>query len=111
MTLLAQINFEEVPDIGVFPSKGILEFFISVHDGDPAKQDDFRVMFFPEVMSDDSKIMKNFGFIELPSDFYPPIEKESRLSFPIEYKPVSIEDFRFDGYFGAGSFKFFERFG
>jgi len=57
--LLAQLNFEEIPPIENFPTKGILQFYIADDDlygmdfDAPAKQNKFRVLYFPEIDKED----------------------------------------------------------
>lgn len=56
MRLLAQINFQEIPDNEVYPKQGILQFwFAQGHDlygmdsFDQNLQDDWKVIFYPQV--------------------------------------------------------------
>ena len=49
--LLAQINFEEIPNLEPFPEKGILQFWIARNDSfglnnDPNHQEGFRVIYY-----------------------------------------------------------------
>lgn len=115
MKLLAQINFEEVPDIGMFPSKGILQFYISANDDvygmnfdKPTAQENFRVIYIPEVIKNNSKIVTDFSFINDSAEDYFPVGSESRLSFKIEYGPVACTDFQFDKIFNQSAYKLFD---
>lgn len=57
LTLLAQINFNEVPKIKNFPNKGVLQFFISGNDKCYSygcnfynfEQKDFKVIYHEEI--------------------------------------------------------------
>jgi len=80
MFLLAQINFGETPKLESFPEKGILQFYISggsdVYGAcfeSPAKQDDFKVLYFHEVAEDDGHLVTEFGFLPKP-DLLPNIK-------------------------------------
>lgn len=73
MFLLAQINFSETPQLASFPEKGILQFYISngsdVYGAcfeSPAKQEDFRVLYFPEVTEDEHLLVTKFDFLPNP---------------------------------------------
>jgi uncharacterized protein YwqG len=101
MFLLAQINFGETPKLESFPEKGILQFYISngsdVYGAcfeSPAKQDDFRVLYFPEVTKDERLLITKFDF--LPKPDMVPIEKQSSLTFNLKYAPMSVYDYQFE---------------
>ena len=60
LTLLAQINFAEMPPLPDFPTSGILQWFIDLHgffncwgldSKNPLNQDGFRVLYYPAVLS------------------------------------------------------------
>lgn len=101
MFLLAQINFSETPKLESFPEKGILQFFIS-NSSDlygaclefPAKQDDFKVLYFPEVREDEDFLVTEFGFLPKPDML--PIEKQSTLIFNLKHAPLPIADYHFE---------------
>lgn len=101
MFLLAQINFGETPKLVSFPEKGILQFYIS--NGSDfygacfeslAKQDDFRVLYFPEVTEDDQFLVTKFDF--LPKPDMVPIDKQSSLTFTLKHAPLSVYDYQFE---------------
>jgi uncharacterized protein YwqG len=101
MFLLAQLNFDEIPKMQSFPETGILQFYISGESDiygacfeNPARQDDFRVLYFSEVTKDESLLVTNFDF--LPKSALLPIEKESSLTFNLRYAPLSVGDFQFE---------------
>lgn len=101
MFLLAQINFGETPKLSPFPEIGILQFYISnasdVYGAcfeSPAKQEDFRIMYFPEVTEDESFLVSKFDFLPMPDML--PIEKQSALSFSLKHAPMSVVDYHFE---------------
>lgn len=115
MRLLAQINFEELPSIDPFPSKGILQFYISANDDvygmnfdEPTSQENFKVIYLPEVVKDNSKIIKDFSFIHFSVEDYFPITLEGRLQFSIEYAPVACNDFQFEQIFNEAAYNMFD---
>ncbi|MBQ8959727.1 MAG: DUF1963 domain-containing protein [Ruminococcus sp.] len=67
LTLLAQLNFEELPHIPDFPEKGILQLFIAGDDlysmasecwGEPlGAQDNFRVIYHENIIRDESQLL------------------------------------------------------
>ncbi len=115
MRLLAQINFEEMPRIEYFPSKGVLQFYISPKDDfygadfdKPTNQKNFKVIYIPEVIKDDSQIINDFSFISNSKDDYFPIGAEGKLIYNIDYVPVGIRDFQFEKIFNKSAFDFFD---
>ncbi len=115
MKLLAQINFEEVPDIGLFPQKGLLQFYISAADDvygidfdNQTNQQSFKVIYIPEITRDLSKIVTDFNFLDDLEAEYFPIGKESKLEFEVFNAPVSPEDYQFEKFLGRSAYSFFE---
>jgi uncharacterized protein YwqG len=101
MFLLAQINFSETPKLAPFPETGILQFYISNGSDiygacfeNPAKQDDFRIMYFPEVKEDKHLLVTKFNFLPKPDML--PIEKQSSLTFALRHAPMPVYDYRFE---------------
>lgn len=101
MFLLAQINFSETPKLASFPEKGILQFYISNGSDmygacfeSPAKQEDFRVLYFPEVIEDEHLLVTKFDFLSKPDML--PIEKQSSLTFNLKLAPMPVVDYLFE---------------
>ena len=84
LVLLAQINFEEIPNISPFPEKGILQFFIATDDlygmnwKDLTTQKNFRIIYHKDIIKDESKLLK----------FMPEDIDYSMLPFKGEYKII-----------------------
>jgi uncharacterized protein YwqG len=102
LRLLAQLNFGELPKLENFPSKGILQFFLSDDDDcwglnfkDPTKQDDFRVIYHADILSED-ELMSDFP--EFSGEDFPCID-EFALTAEIEPASMTASDFRFDEIF------------
>ena len=102
LSLLAQINFAEVPNLAGFPEAGILQFYIFAEGGygkdylEPRKQDWFRVFYILEPTYDEAKLVTNFSFlpeIDYVNNF--PISRTCALDFSYELAPLSIRDDRF----------------
>src|SRR6266496_4444293 len=90
MFLLAQLNFGETPKLDPFPERGILQFYISGgHDlfgasfESPARQDDFRVLYFPDITEDESQLVKDFSFLSKPDSL--PLYEQSSLTFSAKW--------------------------
>ena len=101
--LLAQINFSEVPNLQSFPKVGILQFYIlpdEYYGRDmqaPITQEDFRVLYLPEITYDSNKVITNFDFLpklQLTTDIFP-IKNSCSLEFSREIAPASISDGKF----------------
>ena len=112
LSLLAQLNFDELPHIPDFPTKGILQFFIAGDDlygmatecyGDAlAAQDNFRIIYHENIIRDESKLL---SVNEIPKysgddDIYLPFEGEYKLeAAEPEIIAASAHDFRFKEFF------------
>lgn len=111
LTLLAQLNFDELPSVPDFPKKGILQFFIAGDDlygmssdyGEGmTKQENFRVIYHKTVITDVSKLLAADEIPKYSGD------EECYLPFSGEYKliahapeliPATVWDFRFEDAF------------
>ena len=102
--LLAQINFEECPNIEPFPQSGILQLYIGDDDlngldfANPLNQDGFRVLYLHQV--DKSNAQSDFGFLP-EAEFFPLGPSPYSLAFVTQDMPVTIPDYRFEKAFGA----------
>lgn len=104
LSLLAQINFEEIPHLEGYPTQGILQFFINAQDDlmgadfdNPQNQDGFRVIYHLKVMRDLTFLQQNFPEVN-EEEFYMPFDfsQEFRIEFKEVAKMISADDFRFD---------------
>lgn len=102
MFLLAQLNFAELPPLPMFPEQGILQFFISGSEGayglcfdDLAKQADFRVLYFPELISDENQLRTDFSFLPDINTAELPFSQSCALTFNLQYAPMSLSDYQF----------------
>lgn len=105
MKLLAQINFSEVPNFSLFPSQGIVQFFVpytnpfaSFNSFEDVWQRDFKVRFFKNPLPIE-KLVTDFSQLERFDNDSFPIQKESRLLFTPTTEPVSALDYRFNNIF------------
>ncbi|MED4285615.1 YwqG family protein [Priestia megaterium] len=108
MLLLAQINYEEMPHLDDMPTKGMLQFFITatsdkddvygVDFEEPTNQENFRVVYHKEVITDESKLITNFGYLKDMNYDYGefPVPEEMSLVFKQDYEPVPTADYRFE---------------
>lgn len=102
LVLLAQFNFAELPTLENFPDQGILQFYTAADDDlygadfdQPFKQDSFRVLYFEEVMHDESQLRTDFGFLPRIPDRLTPITGQYALHAVLKQAPVSLSDFSF----------------
>jgi uncharacterized protein YwqG len=99
LRLLAQLNLAELPALEAFPREGIVEFFISANDdvygmdNELTMQRNFRVLYFPEVVEDASRLQE-LPVADHADDTMFPIARESRVTFTLESAPITLEDFR-----------------
>lgn len=101
MRLLAQINFAEIPPLLGFPSRGLLQFFISantfktttVNYYEDIFQQFYKVRFYPTV--NDSAAHSQQAHFSIPTtlDGFP-IRQELALQFQLIQEPISALDYR-----------------
>lgn len=100
LALLAQINFAEVPANSLFPTEGILQFFIGTDDlygldfDDQQRQNDFRVIFHPHVTQDIAQLQQTFPETT-GEEKYSPLSGQYSIDFGLKTQAISIEDAAF----------------
>lgn len=111
LVLLAQLNFEQLPHIPDFPTKGILQFFIAADDlygmspdygSSLAKQDNFRVIYHENIITNESQLMSAEDMPSYSKDdgYYLPFHGAYRLTaLEPDVMRASIYDYRFDEVF------------
>lgn len=108
--LLAQINFEQIPHLPDFPTKGILQFFIGSDDlygcdwQKRQEQKSWRIIYHEDISSpmDVSEIVKLIVNQKKEDEIYLPFEKpgeEYAMEFEVVDKPISIDDYKFEEIF------------
>lgn len=112
---LAQINFADLPRLDPFPEKGLLQFFIfndehyGINFEDGEEQENFRVVFYPDPVSDTSALQNKPVLPEADEDLLPHHPDES---YPLVFEPglsyAPTTDYRFGQIFGQD---FFQQFG
>jgi len=112
---LAQINFADLPRVDPFPEKGLLQFFIfndehyGINFEDGEEQENFRVVFYPDPVSDTSALQNKPVLPEADEDLLPHHPDES---YPLVFEPglsyAPTTDYRFGQIFGQD---FFQQFG
>jgi uncharacterized protein YwqG len=100
--LLAQINFAELPHLNSFPKQGIIQFYIANDDlygasfEYPIKQDEFRVLYFPEPKNHADDLITDFNFLSNSSEDSLPIVGSFSLDFTQKKAPISFSDYYFE---------------
>jgi uncharacterized protein YwqG len=129
LALLAQLNFSEMPALDGYPARGMLQFFIAGSDsrehiygsagdsGPPynaeryflslGKQRWFRVVYHPTVLRDRAALQAT---AVVASEMLP-ISGTAALGFDSATEPVSLQDYRFQRFFGQPPDAFFKQFG
>ena len=107
LTLLAQLNFEQLPAIPDFPTKGILQFFIAADDlygmssdyGEGmTRQENFRVIYHENIITDETQLLSADDIPTYTGDAegYLPFTGTYKLTpHAPEQMPVTSWDFRF----------------
>ncbi|UOD28584.1 DUF1963 domain-containing protein [Massilia violaceinigra] len=129
LTLLAQFNFAEMPALEGYPTRGMLQFYISGSEskehfygvsGESTKpynaereflsltrQRWYRVLYHPTVVQDRKKLQATKV---IASDNLP-MAGTSALTFEIRTEPVSVQDYRFERILGQPPWELFKQFG
>lgn len=103
--LLAQINFEETPELLNYPNTGILQFFIEDNDvygmdfDRPvqdviASPDGYRVIYHSNIIRNPSELEEQPP--EAMADSYLPLQREYSLSFSPDNEMPSPTDYRYE---------------
>ena len=103
MLLFAQINFEEMPPLKNYPSKGIFQVFVSDFFWDSGNE--YYLYLYHEDTT--QKHQTDFSFLENLETFFP-ITREHKLTFSKEVDYGGRKDFRFHLNFDVKSFDDFE---
>ena len=105
MPLLAQINFAQSPSIPLFPTEGVLQFFISTKFNQPLEeksellfQQDFKVRYFPFILNED-QLIQDFSYLETTNNF--PVHQEMKMAFHHTFEPVSASDYRRENFLAS----------
>ncbi len=111
---LAQLNFAEMPPLPPFPTKGIVQFYIGDDDlygmdfDDGENPDTFRVLYFPEVVQQESALQTLKALFQ-EYDLLPHHPEASHpLTFALAEEVVPVTDYQFYQHFGQD---FFQQFG
>ena len=114
LVFLAQLNCADMPQLAPFPDRGILQFYIYDDDlygmdfDDGENPDTFRVLFFPEPLSDESALQTQFP----QRDDYDLLPHHPAVAYPLVFERTEevapSTDYRFWQTFGTG---FFQQFG
>jgi uncharacterized protein YwqG len=104
LRFLAQLNFEEIPALPGFPSRGLLQFYVGndeqlgMDHETMTAQKGFRVLFHEEV--DRNATPRDVPAMPGGEALVPfPFEGELRACFERERAVMNADDFRFDGLF------------
>lgn len=104
LIFLAQINFGELDSFHPFPSRGILQFFISPSLATYQLSEDifqhyFKVRYFRDILPE-NELITDFSF--LPKPAHPPITSEMAIHFFNTVEPVSALDYRLNHFLSPG---------
>ncbi|RRD89777.1 DUF1963 domain-containing protein [Conchiformibius steedae] len=102
LTLLAQINFAEVPKLPDFPEKGILQFFIDGKDKDGIygmnwdnlfEQTGFRVVYYADVSENIDDLVTDFAPYAVEIDKYGlPFKGQYAMAFILQEQLMPSEE-------------------
>lgn len=110
LSLLAQINFSELPHLELYPKKGILSFYINIFDDllgmdleNQVNQDGFKVFYFEDISKESyttegiSEILNSF-----PKNTYEVVEEELAIKGHLETQFLVTDSYDFVKEFGQG---------
>ncbi|HGU9768719.1 TPA: YwqG family protein [Morganella morganii] len=104
LSLLIQINFAQMPPLPDYPRSGILQIY---HAGDdlygadfdnPQEQNDFRVLYFPEITEDPAQLHQDFSAVQAAREdenYFSPVTGQYRISFTPSVQYISTGDTAF----------------
>lgn len=114
LSLLAQINFAEMPALAHFPKAGLLSFYVNYHDDllgldfdDPVVQKGFRVIYTEDFTAESYTKEEQDMLFEQTIDvdnFDPVVPKEAKVIAEIEEQLLLIDSFDFEKAYGTNSY-------
>lgn len=114
LTLLAQINFAEVPKLPDFPEKGILQFFIDGTDEDECygmnwdnqrEQTGFRVVYYADVLENIDDLVTDFSPYAVENREYGlPFVGQYSMAFQLGKQVLTTADFHWSRLLGFPEF-------
>ena len=116
LTLLAQINFSEMPFLSPYPQKGILSFYINVFDDllgmdleNQNRQDGFRVLYFEDISKESYKIEEIEAELNaIHKERYDVVEEELAIEGQIKTQFLVTDSYDFVQEFGQGWYDYLE---
>lgn len=105
LILIAQINFEEIPQLDDFPKDGILQLFLYTEDW---YEDEYKIVYHTKEELE-KPYLKDFSFLTEKDYDESPVYKIHELSFEKGIDRGGFEDVQFDFSFGGlGHWDFIE---
>ena len=107
LTLLAQLNFEELPSLDQYPTSGLLQFFLKDDDlcgmdfDKPIEEvisspSGYRVIYHSVI--DKNELSLEQDLPEVTDSSYLPISREYRVEFALDNEMPSPTDYRYEKY-------------
>lgn len=98
LQMIAQINFAELPPNEIYPTQGILQFYIDAEDDltglnfdDQTDQTGFRVIFHEHTTQDISQLQP-FDAKQVIDYEYSPVRGEYAIAFKVQQQYISVMD-------------------
>lgn len=98
LQMIAQINFAELPPNEIYPTQGILQFYIDAEDDltglnfdDQTDQTGFRVIFHEHITQDISQLQP-FDPKQVIDYEYSPVQGEYAIEFEVKQQYISVMD-------------------
>lgn len=118
MALLAQINFEELPEMENYPNSGLLQFFIEgdrIYESLASSESIVKLRYYPTVVKNRNELMRDLHLqIQGLSDaqFRNPITRQHALSFSeVKNEMIDLDDRSFENIFGMDFYDLCEKLG
>ncbi|OJG90497.1 hypothetical protein RV16_GL001446 [Enterococcus saccharolyticus] len=117
LSLLAQINFEEMPHLAKYPKKGILAFYIDLFDDllgldfdNPTNNKGFRVVYFEDITKESyTREEMDDIFAEFPKeDDYCVVNGEFQMLGTIEPRYLVTDSYSFEKVYGTHFYEYME---
>ncbi|MGX7197766.1 YwqG family protein [Enterococcus olivae] len=117
LTLLAQINFAEMPSLTPYPETGILAFYVDGFDDligldfdQPTNTSGFRVLYFEEITAEaysQAEIVALFAPYDDEEQFTV-VDTELKMTGTIEKRYLSRDSYDFKNVYGVDYYEYFE---
>lgn len=118
LSLLAQLNFSELPHIAPYPTKGLLAFYVDMYDDligldfdEPTNQNGFRVFYFENTAEEayTKEEIQAFFADYADEELYGVVDEELKITGELETQLLTTDSYNFVQTYGTNFYDYLEK--